>query len=521
MSTVLTPAYTCLHYVSIIKQSKKTMSTIKPVVRKPRSDGFYPVYIRIVHNRKPGYIKTDKIVDVKHIDKSGDITDAVVNEYCSRIVLEYSDRLNRVNPASWEVRDVVEYLSTPDDEVCFSSYAQKHIDKMFNEGHERNSKNYKLAVAHLERYLGTTRIMFSHLTSTVLTKWIDSLSRTSRAKEMYPVCVRQIFKAALLEYNDEEKGITRIKFNPWPKVQIPKADVTTQRAISAEECREFFNRPLPQTKMLSSLPELGRDVALLVLCLGGINTVDLFNLKKSDYKRGIIGYKRAKTRHSRRDEAYMEIRVEPFIQPIFDKYLADKEDEYLFNFHVRYCDSDSFSANVNSGIKKICADMGMTRDSYYCVYTFRHTWGTIAQNDCDANLYEVAFGMNHSHGFKVTRGYVKMDYSPAWKLNAKVIDFVFFSNAKSKQGMAKDIDDPNDCLFRISPKMMIYARAYFKGEVIAELTDIGFRTVDDVIEELAKGIKFDMPKGCAVQFRLKNCDNGREIVYERTKGKGF
>ena len=47
----------------------------------------------------------------------------------------------------------------------------------------------------------------------------------------------------------------------------------------------------------------------------------------------------------------------------------------------------------------------------YCVYTFRHTWGTIAQNDCDANLYEVAFGMNHSHGLKVTRGYVKIDYS--------------------------------------------------------------------------------------------------------------
>ena len=33
------------------------------MVRKPRTDGFYSVYIRIVHNRKPGYIKTDKIVD--------------------------------------------------------------------------------------------------------------------------------------------------------------------------------------------------------------------------------------------------------------------------------------------------------------------------------------------------------------------------------------------------------------------------------------------------------------------------
>lgn len=81
--------------------------------------------------------------------------------------------------------------------------------------------------------------------------------------------------------------------------------------------------------MISSLPELGRDVALLSLCLGGINTVDIYELKKDDYKNGIIGYKRAKTKHSRRDEAYIEMRVEPFIQSTFDKYLSDGRDEYL------------------------------------------------------------------------------------------------------------------------------------------------------------------------------------------------
>lgn len=53
-------------------------TTFKAMVRKPRADGFYSVYIRIVHNRKPGYIKTDKIVDAEHITSNGDITDPVV-----------------------------------------------------------------------------------------------------------------------------------------------------------------------------------------------------------------------------------------------------------------------------------------------------------------------------------------------------------------------------------------------------------------------------------------------------------
>lgn len=497
------------------------MTTIKPVVRKARSDGFFPVYIRIVHNRKPGYIKTDKIVDAAHITKSGEITDPVVNEYCSRLVLTYSDRLNRTDVSSWELKEVLEHLTQVDEDICFSDYARKHIDRMEKNGHDRNAKNYKLALQHLERYLGTTRVMFEHLTSAVLKRWILSLERTARAKEMYPICMRQVFKAALVELNDEEKGIIRIKFNPWPKVSIPKSDNTTQKAISAEACREFFNRPLPQTKMISSLPELGRDVAKLVLCLGGINTVDLFNMKKENYKNGKLCYNRAKTRHSRSDEAYFEMRVEPFIKPIFDKYLAPESDSYLFNFHVRYCDSDSFCANVNNGIKKICKDMGMKKEDFYCAYTFRHTWGTIAQNDCDANLFEVAFGMNHSHGLKVTRGYVKLDFTPAWTLNAKVIEFIFFSNERSKQGKAKDIDQSEDKLFRISKKMMIYARAYFKGEVIAELTDIGFSNIESVIQALVKKMRTDIPDGCEVQFRIKNCDSQKEVVYERTKGKGF
>ena len=69
--------------------------------------------------------------------------------------------------------------------------------------------------------------------------------------------------------------------------------------------------------------------------------------------------------------------------------------------------------------------------------------------------------------------------------------------------------------------MMVYARAYFKGEVIAELTDIGFGTVDAVIGALVEKIRSDIPVGCEVQFRIRNVDSGREIVYERTKGKGF
>lgn len=497
------------------------MANLKACVRRPRSDGFWQVYIRVTHRRGLGYIKTDKMVTKKELTKNNEIKDPFVLKYCADVIIRYNNMLNTVNIEQWDVNQVIDFLTTEASDICFSDYAKIHINRMINTGHERNAKNYKMAVAHLERYVGTNKLMFGQLTTAVLKNWIETLILTNRAKEMYPVCIRQIYKAAIMELNDEEKGIVKIKFNPWNKIKIPKADKGSQRAISAEACREFFNRPLPQTKMISSLPELGRDVAMLVLCLGGINTVDLFYMKKKDYHDGVICYCRAKTRNSRSDDAYIEMRVEPFIQPIFDKYLSPEDDEYLFNFHFRYCDSDSFSANVNNGIKKICKDMGMKQEKYYCVYTFRHTWGTIAQNDCDANLYEVAFGMNHSSGFNITKGYVKIDFAPAWRLNAKVIDFVFFTTKKSKQGKARDIEEPKDKLFRISKKMMIQGRAYFKGEQLAEVKDIGFNTVDEVIKALVPMLPDTIPDRAAVQFRITNVDADKDVVYERTKGKGF
>lgn len=359
------------------------MAVLKACVRRQRSDGFWQVYIRVTQQRKVRYIKTDKVVSPNGLSKAKEIKDAFVQKFCAERILFFNSILNTVDTTTWSVNKVIEYLQKDNADICFSDYARQHINKQINTGHERTSKNYKLALEHLERYFGTTKVMFSQLTSNNVNKWVESLASTHRAKEMYPTCMRQVFRAAVAELNDYDNNIIRIKNNPWMKVSIPESDRTTKRAISPEDCRRFFSAPMPETKMLSPLSEFGRDVAKIILCLGGINTVNLYSLQKTDYHNGVIGYKRAKTKHSRKDEAYFEMRVEPIIKPLMEKYKADDDDPYLFNFHTRFHDSDSFNANVNNGIKKVCKSMGLPKEQWYCVYTFRHTWGTVAQNDCD------------------------------------------------------------------------------------------------------------------------------------------
>ena len=68
---------------------------------------------------------------------------------------------------------------------------------------------------------------------------------------------------------------------------------------------------------------------------------------------------------------------------------------------------------------------------------------------------------------------------------------------------------------------MVYARAYFQGAVIAEVTDIGFSNVDEVMQRLVPKFPSTIPMRSEVTFRIKDVDTDKEGIYVRTKGKGY
>ncbi len=492
---------------------------LKADVRNKRKDGFYPVYIRVTHNRNIAYIRTDKMVAQKDLSSTNEIQDPYVLQYCTRVILEYNDKLNRMDTRHWSVRQVVDYLTSDAEDISFSAYARRHIGKMIDKGQERTAVNYRGALQSLELFMGTNNVLFSSLTSQTINRWIEvGLGNTKRAKEMYPICMRQVFKAALLEYNDYDNDFIRIRNNPWMKVEIPSSDRPEKLAITPEECRKFFSFPIPESRMRYPKAEFGRDVVMMVLCLGGINTIDLYQLRKQDYSNGIIRYQRAKTKKFRADGAYMEMKVPAILTSIFEKYRnTDTNDEHLFNFYQRMTTPDSFNANVNSGLKEICNLMGIPKEEQYSVYTFRHTWGTVAQNDVRASISDVAFAMNHSSGHKITRGYIKIDFSPAWELNEKVIDFIFFSDQTSVREQQKQ----EEAHFRLSYRFMVDAAAYYNGKTLAKFTDVGFNNVDEVIDKLVSMLPDDIPDRAIVLFKIVNVDKKQTVVYQRQKGKGF
>lgn len=468
----------------------------------------YVVYIRVTHNRQVKYVRTSWMVDDKGVSKDKqDIIDPFVSEQTSKVIAGYYSMLNRLDTQNWTAKEIVDFIQFGKDGISFSKYARKHIDKMIARGQERTSRDYKWALYSLEKFAGENEVMFSQLTYSFLSRWIDSLAQTSRSKEKYPINLRQIHKAAMQEYNDEDRGILLIQ-NPWPKITIPKGDTPNKRAIAASMLRKFFGIVPDFSRFTHPLQELGQDVALMSFCMCGINSIDLFFAEKSQYYDGILHYNRRKTCKSRSDNAYFEIRVPQFLIPTFEKYLSkDKESPWLFDFHDRLSNADSFNANVNAGISQICKKV--SSGFHASLYSFRHSWATVAQNGCGASLSEIDFALNHSTN-KMARVYTMIDFSPAWELNDKVIDYIFFSNKEPGNN-----DEIEGFFERMSKYNLIRGELFINGERVSVIEDTGFSNVDQVITLLISSLSDEIPRPTKVQVKITNLDKQQTQLYQR------
>lgn len=393
-------------------------------------EGVYPVYISIAHNGKTRYIKTEYSVTQKGIkskySKSGkekiEVSDKFVVKQCLNIINEYIDKCNRIGIFNMDCTEIVDILKGKSEDISFTKYAQSYISKIKEPG---TARNHIASLNKLTSHIGKANVSFSDITNKTVSDWIESLATFKRAKSMYPSIIKKIFYAALDEYNDYDKNIIRIPHDPFRKIKIPKEDTVAKRSVSVDLLKKFFeSTPLEEVnfrgKMYVSREKMSQDVAKLIICLAGINAADLYDLKKESLKDGKICYLRKKVRNKRGDGAYMEISIPSIIFPIIEKYKGDKDS--LFSFSQRYADAESFDKYVNKGMKKICCDIDIPKMT---TYSIRHSWATIAQNDCGASTELVAFSLIHASAHKVTDGYIRKIYTPVDDINKKVIDFIF------------------------------------------------------------------------------------------------
>lgn len=418
------------------------MATVKAVIlkEKKRNDGTWNVKIRIIHEKKVSYMATSHYVSIDCINKktfelkerNNPVYDQVMID-----VLKIRRQLSALGhqidyyTAQGLVRLMKEKLSGKPDGINFFDFAENHIQELIKQD-KRTSQSYRAMLSRLEEFAGSRNLMFSDITSNFLFNF-DTFLRASDSKHgfgkisssgirLYIGKIQHLFNLAKLKYNDEDAGIVKIANNPFVKYKLPKVNGIKKKALSAEDIKRIKEFDVP-VNMKGAM--IARDVFVMSFLLCGMNTVDMYFLRPEI--NGRYEYERRKTAGRRDDKAFISIRIEPELEPYIDRYM-DEVGDRAFNFFLRYSSDKQFVTKVNGNLKYIGDALGIEN---LTLYAARHSFATIARNDCGVSMDDVAMALNHKSGHDVTDTYIKKDWKRIDDVNRKVIDYVFGKKEKA------------------------------------------------------------------------------------------
>ena len=413
------------------------MATIKEVVLKhhKKEDGTYNIKYRLTHNRKTTYINTNHFVDEKQLKKDLTVKDKFLLSVISTDVAVYRKKLLDLDHVliHLDVKDLADRLTQVEETrvIDFIEFARQYISELQNEG--RNGTAYPLATVtnSLCDYFNTQIVEIERINVLMLPDYEKYLRKERRykrknqfGKEVNYVSkglsdsglpnhmrdLRTLFNAARDNFNDEDRGLIRIKHYPFKKYKIAEAPMTGKRALNIEQInkiRRFECTP-------GSRAELAKDIFMLSFYLCGMNAKDIYGIKNSSIVVGRINYNRSKTKTRRKDNAFISIKLIPQAALILFKHIN--------RLPIRYADSNNFNKALSKGLKVTGDEIGINSLTMYCA---RHSFGSIARNQCRFSKDDVAFALNHvDQTTKTTDIYIKPDWQIIDEVQQKVISFL-------------------------------------------------------------------------------------------------
>ncbi len=427
------------------------MATFKIAVIKhqQRRDGFYPVSIRVTWQRKSAYIKTEFYVGAKQITKSFELKDAFILRELNNRIAHYEELKKTklgIKIYEYEAKDLadffVKHTTQQDSErIDFIAFAQNFLVKLREKGKKGNANSITTTLNAFIDFVKSETFDIKELTSKTLNSFEEYLrsprmiTRPNQFGKMitikkpgvgdtsikdYMTNMRTLFNAARNFYNDPEKDEIKITHYPFATYKVGRAPLTQKRALSIEDIKKIRDANIKiLTDKRTSREQLSRDVFMLSFYLVGMNSIDLYELPKLSDNR--IEYNRAKTKGRRQDAAFISIAIPDEALPLIEKY-KDKTGGRVFCFYNMYSDSHIFGSNIAKGLKQVAQTLDIEPFTFYAA---RHSFATIARNDCECSMDDISICLNHVDTSHTTTDiYIKKDWSIIDRVQKKVLDIV-------------------------------------------------------------------------------------------------
>ncbi|SHM94348.1 phage integrase SAM-like domain-containing protein [Mucilaginibacter sp. OK098] len=421
------------------------MATIKEVVLKhhKKEDGTYNIKYRLTHNRKITYINTNYFAGEKQLKKDFTVKDKFLLSAISTEIAKYRMRLLELDSllVHLEVKELANRLTQTEENFVIDiiAFGRQYVNELLEQGRKGTAHPILTVINSLCDYFGSQKVEIDRINSLMLPGYEKYLRKERKFKRKnqfgndveyvskglsdsglhnHMRDLRTLFNAARNRFNDEDRGLIRIKHYPFKRHKIIDAPMTAKRALSIKQIiliREFKCTP-------GSREELAKETFLLSFYMCGMNAKDIYDLSQASIVKNRVNYNRSKTRKRRKDSAFISINLIPEASPLLFKYIN--------RLRERYAESSNFNKALNKGLKEIGEATGITSLTMYCA---RHSFGSIARNECRFSKDDVGFALNHiDQNTRTTDIYIKPDWRIIDDVQFKVVSLLT-KKSKNKQ----------------------------------------------------------------------------------------
>ena len=405
------------------------MFTFKFFVRTDHS----PLRVRFVSNRRKAELNLGLPTTARELDNAMSDRPSTANAALARMVRGYTAILKRLqidlleeggrDMDATDVRDRAARLLLPgsgtpeeaaaqEDPLSWERYYERYAASKKNRSY-RESCQYTLKKMR-ELCDGFSELKFDDITLKWLKDLDDRLIGSGASQNTRNIHFKNI-RTCLNRAIDEELTSNY----PFRRFKI-KAEETRKRNLPVKELRRLFSYPVEDYQ------KYYLDYFKLIFMLIGINTIDLFNLTKIE--DGRIEYRRAKT------HKLYSIKVEPEAMEIIERHRSI-DGRGLLDIADRWNDHRGFQKYCNIALKNIgemkrvgLGGKKIIRPEWPEISTYwaRHSWATIAYNDCEVSLDVISQALGHSDGHDMTNIYLDKKLRLIDEANRKVLDWVLY-----------------------------------------------------------------------------------------------
>jgi site-specific recombinase XerD len=365
---------------------------------KVLSNGEHPLMLRICKDGKRKYQSLNLSVNPKHwdFDKEKPKRNCPNKELVEKVITTCLEQFrNQIIELKAEGKDYsAQYLLKGKGKSAKSKTVGDFYKDLLNDMNQSdkygNWRFYKSSYNSIKAFVNEK---MDFLFSEIDTFWLNNYEQWLRERGNKGTTISVQFRTLRAVYNKAIRaGSVKKKDYPFNEFKICKFDTSTKkRAISKADIKKIRSVNLSDPKQV-----FARDIFMFTYWCGGINFVDIANLKANNIIEGRVSYVRHKT------HKLITIQLLPEAKIILERYSKGRLNNYLFpileiDIHKTTKEKQIRIHNLLYQIDKRLKDIAELAkvNTLITTYVARHSFATVLKKS-GVNVALISEALGHS-----------------------------------------------------------------------------------------------------------------------------